>query len=650
MNRLISRLKRRRTTGPEHEPGDESMRAPLDGEEYREAWVDDFDLFDNITEPFRLISPDGIELTPRHIRMGDHYKRVYAVRVLPEYLDVGWLDELWNAPGVEVSIYLVPPPPRSVTKKLTRKMVELSSQYNLEVVKRGSITNKPELEIAIREIEELRQIIHGGEDRMVYACMLVGVTARSEEDLALRCQQVEDAVAAAGAKLEVIEFWQEEALRHLMPYGLTPKGGLKRYQYHNLLSGGASTLMPLLTADFSHTGGIFWGFNRHTRSPVFVDLWRPDLMNSHMFILGRSGSGKTVTTMLMALRQVVRGTTAVFLDVEGEYLRLAKHFGGFYVRLDPSAEAVFNPLDIRPEWDDYEKKEYVDLPGKVREVAALIEAVLENRGEKLGAEGIIALEEALRTEYEARGITRDPESLYHPGGERLPDGSFAVGRHYKRMPTLSDVARRLEAMGAERVAFLLKPFLRTGTLGFFDGETKVDPQDAKIMIFDLKAVEKDDFLRFYATQIVFMWLWEHLVKGRRKERKLLIVDEAWTFLRHSNSAAFLLNGAKRGRKYKTAMVLTTQSFRDFNSEDGRNILAQCPTCFLMRTEASEAKTIGSALNLSTGCIDFIASRNCGKGDGILYIEGEVAAVHFDLAEWEKEMLGLHGAETEQLGG
>ncbi|SMB96387.1 AAA-like domain-containing protein [Thermanaeromonas toyohensis ToBE] len=610
---------------------------------------EDLDPLENVPAPFRLVSPDGIELAPRHVRLGDYYKRVYIMRIVPEYLDVGWLDELWNAPGVEVCVYLVPPPPRSVTKKLTRKMVELTSQYNLEVVKRGSVTNKPELEIAIEEIEGLRRIIHGGEDRMIYACLLVSITARTEEELRLRCQQVEDAVAAAGAKLEVIEFWQEEALRHLMPFGMVPKGGLKRYQYHNLLTGGASTLMPLLTADFSHAGGIFWGFNRHTRAPVFVDLWRPDLMNSHMFILGRSGSGKTVTTMLMALRQAVRGVMAVFLDVEGEYFKLARQFGGFHVRLDPSAEPVFNPLDIRPEWDEYEKREYVDVPGKVREVAALLEAVLENRGEKLDVEGVTALEEALKAEYTERGITRDPESLYHPGGEKLPDGTFAVGKHYKRMPTLSDVAARLERMGAERVAFLLRPFLRTGTLGFFDGETKVDPRDARILVFDLKAVEKDAFLRFYATQVVFMWLWEHLVKGRRQQRKLLVVDEAWTFLRHANSATFLLNGTKRGRKYNTAMVLTTQSFRDFNSEEGRNILAQCPTCFLMRTEPAEAKMVGAALNLSEGCIDFITRRECGKGDGILYVEGEVAAVHFDLAEWERELLGLQPAEPSQFG-
>lgn len=642
-------LKRRRTKQEDVEGlAADARDAGRDAGKEAEDDAAALDPFENVPAPFRLVSPDGIELAARHVRLGDYYKRVYVMRVMPEYLDVGWLDELWNAPGVEVSVYLVPPPPRSVTKKLTRKMVELTSQYNLEVVKRGSVTNKPELEIAIQEIEGLRRVIHGGEDRMIYACMLVSVTARTEEELRLRCQQVEDAVAAAGAKLEVIEFWQEEALRHLMPFGLTPKGGLKRYQYHNLLSGGASTLMPLLTADFSHATGIFWGFNRHTRAPVFVDLWRPDLMNSHMFILGRSGSGKTVTTMLMALRQAVRGVTAVFLDVEGEYFRLARQFGGFHVRLDPSAEPVFNPLDIRPEWDEYEKREYVDVPGKVREAAALIEAVLENRGEKLDVEGVTALEEALKAEYTERGITRDPESLYHPGGERLADGSFAVGKHYKRMPTLSDVAARLEKMGADRVAFLLKPFLRGGTLGFFDGETKVDPRDARIIVFDLKAVEKDAFLRFYATQVIFMWLWEHLVKGRRQERKLLVVDEAWTFLRHTNSAAFLLNGAKRGRKYKTAMVLTTQSFRDFNSEDGRNILAQCPTCFLMRTEPLEAKTVGAVLNLSEGCIDFITRRECGKGDGILYVEGEVAAVHFDLAEWEQEMLGLKVIEMEPV--
>ncbi len=598
-----------------------------------------FDFFANIVSPVELFSPDGIRLAERHIRVNNVYRRNYIIKAMPEYTRVGWLDGLWNSGNIDVSVHFVPPPRRRVIDQLTRRLVEATSQYKLEVEKRGNVSNEPDLRRAIEEIQALRDLLHSGNDRMLYTCVFVSVTANTEEELRIRCQQVEDALAAANCKAVVLEFWQDEAFKHILPLGIAPKGGIERYQYHNLLSGGASTLMPLLTADFSHQSGVFWGYNKHTQAPVFFNPFRKDLFNSHIFILGQSGSGKSVTTMLLALRQAIRGMTVIFLDPEGEYYKLLERFGGLYVRLDPSAEAVFNPLDVEPEWDEQTKTEYVDIPGKVREIAALLSSVIEQRGEKLNVDDMTCLEEAIREEYESRGITRDPESLYNPGGMKTEEG-FAIGKTRKEMPTLSDVARRLEGKGADHVAFLLKPFLKGGTLGFFDGLTKVDPKEARLICFDLKPTEKDAFLRYYATQVIFMWIWEHLVKGQRKRYKALVVDEAWTFMRHPNSVTFLLNATKRGRKYRTSMTLTTQSFRDFNTDEGRNILDQCAAAFLMRAKPEEARLLASALNLSEGCVDFVTSNECGKGDGILYVQGEVAAVHVNLSRWEADMLGV----------
>ncbi len=597
--------------------------------------------FHNITTPIKLLTPDGIHLTERYIRINDVYRRNYVVSVMPEYTQVGWLDGLWNSGNIDVSVYLIPPRRREIVDQLTKKLTEAESQYKIEVLERGNKANEPDLKRQVVEIMQLRDLLHAGNDRMMYACLFISVTASNEEELKIRCRQVEDAMAMANCKIEVLEYWQEEALKHILPLGEAPKGGVERYKYHNLLTGGASTLMPLLTADFSHQSGVFWGFNKHTQAPVFLDLFREDLNNSHLFILGQSGSGKSVTTMLLAMRQAIRGSTIIFLDPEGEYYKLLDKFGGLYVKLDPSTEAVFNPLDIEPEWDEQSKNEYVDVPGKIREIASLFDALMEARGEKLNVEEITQLEEALRAEYESRGFTRDPKSLFYPGGRQLEDGSFAVGETRKEMPTLSDVGRRLGQMGAERVAFLMKPFMKGGTMGFFDGPTKVDPKEARLICFDLKPTEKDDFLKFYATQIIFTWIWEHLVKGQRAKKKSLVVDEAWTFMRHPNSVKFLLNATKRGRKYNVSMILTTQSFRDFNSDDGRNILDQCSAAFLMKAKPEEARMLAEALSLSGGCVDFVTSRECEKGDGILYVQGEVAGIHVNLTNWEAELLGIN---------
>ncbi|SHJ44079.1 VirB4 family type IV secretion system protein [Desulfofundulus thermosubterraneus] len=582
-----------------------------------------------------LYAPDGLAVSVRDLRVNGVYRRVYSTAVLPAALVPWVLDRAYAFGDVEVSLHVVPVSNRDAVNKLTRKYTEAASQYELEVVRGGHITNRPELERKMAEAENVRQAIQFGYDRMYYCCLLFAVSSPSPDELEARCQAFENLMAGAGIRVQALEYWQDRGIHHLLPLGILPPHAA-RWQYQNLLSGGAACLAPLTSCDTGHASGVFVGFNLETGSPVFLDLFAKEMFAPHMFVFGQTGAGKSVTLSVLVGRNIACGRRVAFLDVEGEFRVMTEKMGGLHVRLDPAAEPVFNILDLEPEWDDRKKEFYVDVPGKVREVAALFSGVLEHRGEKLGVDGETHIEEALREEYAARGITRDPESLYEPGGKKLANGTFAVGRIKKRMPTISDVVRRIEARDG-RVAFLLKPFTRGGTLGFLDGETKVSVRDVPAVCFNLKPTEKDDLMRFYATQAIFLWLWEHFVKAQKDVEKVLLVDEAWVFMRHPNAVQFLLAAAKRGRKYRTSLVIATQSFRDFASEDGQNIIAQCSAAFLMRSKPEEAKLLCGTLGYSDGVRDYISSIR-KRGFGVLDIMDEMAKVRVYVTPWEWSML------------
>lgn len=581
-----------------------------------------------------LYAPDGMSVGVREFRINGVYKRIYSTAVLPAVLVPWVLNNAYSFGDVDVSLHVAPIPNREAANKLTRKYTEAASQYELEVVRGGRITNRPELERRMAEAESVRQAIQFGHDRMYYCCLLFAIAAQSPDELETRCQQFENLMAGAGIRVQALEYWQDRGMHHLLPFGVLPPAG-SRWQYQNLLSGGTACLAPLISCDVGHASGVFVGFNLETGSPVFLDLFDSEMFAPHMFVFGQTGAGKSVTVSVLVGRNIARGRKAAFLDIEGEFRTITEKMGGLVVRLDPAAEPVFNILDLESEWDDQRKVYYVDVPGKVREVAALFSAVLERRGEKLGADGETCIEEALREEYASRGITTDPESLYEPGGRKLPDGSFAVGKVKKRMPTISDFVKRIKD---ERTAFLLKPFTKGGALGFLDGETKISVQDVPALCFDLRATEKDELLRFYAMQAIFLWLWERFVKAQKDVEKVLLVDEAWVFMRHPNSVQFLLAAAKRGRKYKTSLILATQSFRDFASEEGRNIIAQCAAAFLMRSKADEAELLCRTLGYSDGVRDYISSIR-KRGYGVLNTMDEMAKVRVYVTPWEWEMLG-----------
>lgn len=581
-----------------------------------------------------LYAPDGMSVGVREFRINGAYKRVYSTAVLPAVLVPWVLNNAYSFGDVDVSLHVAPIPNREAVNKLTRKYTEAASQYELEVVRGGRITNRPELERRMTEAESVRQAIQFGYDRMYYCCLLFAVSASSLDDLETRCQAFENLMAGAGIRIQTLEYWQDRGLHHLLPFGALPPPDA-RWQYQNLLSGGTACLAPLISCDAGHTSGVFVGFNLETGSPVFLDLFEKEMFAPHMFVFGQTGAGKSVAVSVLVGRNIACGRKAAFLDVEGEFRTITERMGGLHVRLDPAAEPVFNILDLEPEWDDQRREYYVDVPGKVREIAALFSGVLEHRGEKLGVDGETCIEEALREEYAALGITTDPESLYEPGGKKLPDGSFAVGRLKKSMPTVSDLVRRIKD---ERTAFLLKPFTRGGALGFLDGETKISVHDVPAVCFDLKPTEKDDLMRFYATQAIFLWLWEHFVKAQKDVEKVLLVDEAWVFMRHPNAVQFLLAAAKRGRKYRTALIIATQSFRDFASEEGRNIIAQCAAAFLMASKPDEANLLCGTLGYSEGVRDYISSIR-KRGFGVLNAMDEMAKVRVYVTPWEWEMLG-----------
>lgn len=152
------------------------------------------------------------------------------------------------------------------------------------------------------------------------------------------------------------------------------------------------------------------------------------------------------------------------------------------------------------------------------------------------------------------GITSDVNSLFEKKGGKLDNGKYAVGRIPKKMPTLSDFQKKLKDRGkCEELSELLVPFLRGNSLGIFDCESKIN-SNAEIVSFDMSDI-KDDFTKLYASYVILTWVWQKFVLKNKERKKIIVCDEAWLFLRFQESAEFLVNVARRGRKYNVPLFI-----------------------------------------------------------------------------------------------
>lgn len=122
------------------------------------------------------------------------------------------------------------------------------------------------------------------------------------------------------------------------------------------------------------------------------------------------------------------------------------------------------------------------------------------------------------------------------------------------MPTLSDFQKKLQQRNkCKELAEILIPFTKGNSLGIFDCESQIN-SDAEIINFDMSEI-KDEFTKLYASFVLLTWVWQKFVLKNKEKKKIIVCDEAWLFLKYQESAEFLVNVARRGRKYNVPLFI-----------------------------------------------------------------------------------------------
>ena len=255
---------------------------------------------------------------------------------------------------------------------------------------------------------------------------------------------------------------------------------------------------------------------------------------------------------LAARNIATTGCGAFFIDVEGEYVGLTKMLGGKIIKIEQGKSAGINPFEIEP--DTKGNMQFINILDKVAEIRSLIGTICKNYGRTLTGTENTEIEVIVNQLYSEKGITSDVNSLYEKKGGRLDNGKYAIGRIQKKMPTLSDFQSKLNERGkCKELADILVTFLKGNSLGMFDCESKVSSNE-DIICFDMSEV-KDEFTKLYSSFVVLTWVWQKYVLKNRDKKKIIVCDEAWLFLKYEESAQFLVNVARRGRKHKVPLFI-----------------------------------------------------------------------------------------------
>lgn len=566
-----------------------------------------------------LIAPAALVVTPNYLKLNNKYVKTLFVYTYPRYIQTNWLSDVINFDiEFDVSLFIYPQDSRQIMTNLRRRATQLESTQSVEQ-DRG-LTRDPELETAIGDIEELRDVLQRGESRLFHFAIYVTVYAYSEEELHQSVRQVESMLGGMLIYTKQALLQMEQGFNSTLPL---MQDELKITR--NLDTGSLSTAFPFTSTSLTSNEGVLYGINRHNNSLILFD--RFNLENANCVVFAKAGAGKSYAIKLEALRSLMLGIDVIVIDPENEYEKLTEAVGGTFVRLSINTTSRINPFDL-PATTGLNVGE-----DGLRSTVTMLHGLVALMVGGLSAEEDAVLDQALYETYALKDISNDPATQKNPP------------------PLLSDLQSVLLNMtGAESLASRLRKFTEGSLAGLFNQPTNIELNQG-LVVFSVRDLE--DALRPVGMYLILNYIWNRIRFDQRK--RLLIIDEAWFMMQQEDSAKFVYSIAKRCRKYFLGLTVITQDVEDFlNSQYGRSVITNSSMQLLLKQSPASVDLLAEVFNLTDGEKLWLLEGGVGEGlffAGLNHVAIKIVASFNEdrlITTNPQQLLDLEGGQSQEL--
>lgn len=535
-----------------------------------------------------VLSYAGLEEGADHLLIDGVYIRTLYISGYPFVASSGWLDSLINFNhDTDISYHLHEVNALHALPKLHRKITELESTRRA-MMKAGKIVGS-EVTDPLESAIELRDKIQRGQEKLFQMSIYIAIRADSLEGLNKTTKLLETTMSARLFYSKVARYQQLEALQSILP-----RGEDQLAQKRNLDSSSAALTFPFMSSELVQESGILYGVNKSNNSLVILD--RFSLHNANSIVFAQSGSGKSYTTKVEILRQLMQGTKVLVIDPEREYKRLSETVGGTYIKLSAKSKEKINPFDLATTFHTKG-----DLAEHVQDLTAVIDLMAEGLDKREKA----AVDKAILKVYK---------------------------KAKKEQPLLEDLYAELHSLGQLQLCERLEKYISGSSSEIFNSHTNIQ-LDNRLVIFDIKDMPAN--LRPIMMLIISNFI-QNQVKAK-PEKRMLVIDEGWLLLQHEQSARFIAGLVRRARKYYLGVSFISQQADDFLKSDyGRAIASQSALRILMRQDTTTIKTVVSEFSLSEYEQQFLLT--CERGDALIIADQNHVAVKVVASDKEHPLI------------
>ena len=543
---------------------------------------------------------DSLENNQSYIKIGNIYNKIIYAHGYPRSVEVGFLDKIVSLLGdFDFSIHIEPYDIETMMINLNRELQK--QRADLYSAQTKGILN-PSLEIQYADTRAILENLQKGKEKLFNISLYVNCRAKNKEELDLLGRRIESELNSLMIIPKYPNFRMAQGLLSCSPLAQN-KLGIRRNVPTEAISAFFPFTSSFLSADIT---GIWLGLNKNN-IPIIKDIFK--LSNPNGFCLASSGSGKSYMAKLLIARHLLHGTKVIVIDPQGEYRNLVKMFNGQRIDLSTTSDTIINPLDLMGH--DYQEKRL-----------ALMDLMPIMLGE-LSEPQKAFIDRALTTTYEQAGISENRDTWNN------------------KPPILEDLLHVLEGM--ERKAIILeKSTIRSlinrlsmytnGVFSFLNNHTNINFNN-KFVCFDIGNLPKQvkPVMMFLVLDYVYMKM------KRDIERKLLVIDEAWSLLSRTEDASYIFEIVKTCRKFNLALFLINQEVEGMlASEAGRSVLANSSYTLLMRQKPAVINAIQETFHMSNAERTFLLTAPVGEG--ILIMDDEHSEIKIVASEEEHKQI------------
>lgn len=478
-----------------------------------------------------------------------HY--VTSVRVMPEATRPAMLMDAINATEGEgwCTINWFVPKQQSYRRNLNMKNALLANQKEMA---RIPILAPDPVKLAKREEDLIyvRNAINPEEvtyHKVVRASVHFVTRAQDQVSAMKRAKQLEKLLWNSGYR-ETLR--GEAVVHHTLPMNF--REGAQQFIRRDfpILTTNLADLVPM----YSGFNGLDDGrmlFNNSTGEPVPFDLITRHATAGHSLISGGTGTGKSflVNGIVSQMRAQVPTKTFV-IDKGFNFSSTCEAAGGQMVVLVAEPQGDYKPVCLNPLWIDESKGFRAPTMSELGYMLGVLIAMLKagTANEQGNTEPV--------TKEEMNSLLTHLQGLFakRKEGEEVMLSQLVASLKSNPSDTLSHVlARRLH------------DYTKDGIWGaMFDGPLEVN-WDAEMIVIETSILADapcmDVIMLALFAQI------EAYMKFRlpRNYRKLVVIDESWKVLAKPHLARTVSGFFREARKYLAAIMLISQSLRDFRS-------------------------------------------------------------------------------------